>query len=260
MSKEIQYPTNIEKEQKFIQWCQKSGVKRFLFDLDDTICPTREVFISVMSQAYDYLAINTTLNSKEKWRDEIETTNNRLFELHGVNSNRWNYLVDELTKRYSLGENINYTTKQIFQTIYSTPLKMSEGADEGLEFIKNVDLPMGIVTHAGQEWTWKKYEWLELNRFMNWDDIYIVDENKHKTSESWSDAIKYFGLKSKECAVVGDSPRSDINPAWNIGVRHCFLLEDPRQWILHNQPVDASVKRIRNLKEIPDVVLEHNKI
>lgn len=37
--------TPIEKELRFGSWCKKSGVARFLFDLDDTICGTREVFM-----------------------------------------------------------------------------------------------------------------------------------------------------------------------------------------------------------------------
>jgi FMN phosphatase YigB (HAD superfamily) len=243
MSTELRHLTPIEKELRCSQWCRSEGIKRFLFDLDDTICPTRSVFREVMSQAYDFLAANAPVVSREKWKEEVETTNNRLFEELGVNSNRWNHVVDELAGKYFLSEDIKQKTKQVFQLIYTTPLAMVEGAEAGLGFIKKMEIPIGIVTHAGLEWTWKKYNWLALRRFIEWDDVFIVDENKHKTSESWVQAIRYFGLSAEECAVVGDSPRSDINPAWEAGVRHCFLVEDPRQWSVHNQPVDPSVKK-----------------
>lgn len=256
MSKETGDLTPIEKEFRFNEWCQKEGVKRFLFDLDDTICPTRGIFREVMAQAYDYLALQVPTVSREKWKEEVEAVNNRLFEKLGVNSNRWNYVVDELSARYSLNGEVDQEAKRIFQLIYSTPLPMMEGAEEGLGFIKKVNVPIGIVTHAGQEWTWRKYNWLGLNRFVEWDDVYVVDENGHKTSESWKQAVGYFKLKPEECAVVGDSPRSDVNPAWEIGVRHCFLLEDPKQWSVHNQPVNPQVKRIGRLIQIPNVVLE----
>ena len=132
---------------------------------------------------------------------------------------------------------------------------MLEGASEGLDFIKKVGLPIGIVTHANPEWTWKKYNWLGLKRFVNWDDIFIVDENGHKTAESWRRAISYFGQSPDQCAVVGDSPRSDINPAWEIGVKHCFLVEDRKQWAIHKQPVDPSVKIIHRLDQIAEAAL-----
>lgn len=255
MSAELHDLTPIEKELRFSQWSKNKGIKRFLFDLDDTICPTRLIFREIMSQAYDFLATNAPVISREKWSEEIETVNNRLFEKLGVNSNRWNYVVDELAEKHSLNEEMKNKTKQIFQLIYTTPLQMLEGAEEGLEFIKKTGVAIGIVTHAGPEWTWNKYNWLNLKSFVEWDDVFIVDENRHKTSESWLQAIRYFGLSAGECAVVGDSPRSDINPAREVGVKHCFLLEDPEQWSVHNQPVDSGVKRICNLSKIFDVAL-----
>lgn len=244
-----------DKETRFSEWCNREGIKRFLFDLDDTICPTKEVFRSIMSQAYDYLATEASVLSKEEWQEKIETVNNRFFEKLGVRSSRWNYVVDELGETYALDERIKEKAKAIFQQIYTTPVSMFEGAEDGLGFIKRTGIPIGVVTHAGEEWTAKKYEWLDLGRFVEREDIFIVDENGHKTSKSWMQAIQHFGLEVGDCAVVGDSPRSDINPVWELGVRHCFLVNDPKQWSVHNQPVDDSVRRIDRLDHIVDVVL-----
>lgn len=132
---------------------------------------------------------------------------------------------------------------------------MLEGAEEGLTFIKKTGIPMGIVTHASRKWTKKKFEWLNLDRFLVWDDVFVVNQDTHKTSKSWQEAIQYFRLKPSKCAVVGDSPRSDINPAWEAGVRHCFLVENPGLWSIHNQPVDPSVYKISHLGQIADAVL-----
>ncbi len=133
-------------------------------------------------------------------------------------------------------------------------MKFLPGAEDGLNFFKKINQPLGIVTHAGRDWTWKKYNWLNLNRFVDWDDVYMVDENGHKNSDSWQKAINYFKLAPSDCVVVGDSPKSDINPAWSIGVRHCFLVNDPQQWLVHHQPIDPSVRLINNLSEIPDKI------
>lgn len=254
MSKEDDRLNSSETQIYFKEWCRREGIQRFLFDLDDTLCPTRAVFKSVMSQAFDFLATNTSIITREKWQEDIETINNRLFEKMGVNSNRWNFVVDELSEKYLLDNLLSIKVKRIFQLIYSTPLSMTDGADEGLQFIKKSGIPIGIVTHAGKDWTMKKYDWLNLERFIIRDDIFIVDENGHKTSDSWLQAILYFGLNSGQCAVVGDSPRSDINPAMQAGVKHCFLVEDPNQWSVHNQPVHESVKKINSLKQIIDMI------
>ena len=258
MFTERRYLSPIEKELKFSNWCRNKNVERFLFDLDDTICPTRIIFKDVMAQAYDYLAAKSSVIPREKWKEEVEEINNRNFEKYAVNSNRWDHVVDELSERHMLADDVNQETKRIFQSIYKTPVQMMKGAEEGLGFIKKVDIPIGIVTHAGKEWTWKKYNWLNLDRFVEWDDVFVVDENKHKTSQSWEQAIGYFGLRACECAVVGDSPRSDINPAWDVGVKQCFLVEDSKQWSVHKQPVPPAVKRINQLIEIPDVIIEND--
>ena len=247
------FPTSIEKELRFAKWCEQEGVKIFLLDLDDTLCPTRQVFLDVMSAAYDFLAENVPAVPREEWRQDVEAINNRLFEKVGVNPNRWNHVVDELAEKYSLPSVLKEETKQIFQQIYITPLHIFEGAEKGLNFISKVGIPVGVVTHANTEWTYRKYNWLGLTRWMDWDDIFIVDENGHKTPESWREATRYFRVSPGECAVVGDSPRSDINPAREIGVKHCFLVEDPKQWSVHNHSVDEDVKKISDLSQIAEI-------
>jgi FMN phosphatase YigB (HAD superfamily) len=256
MSKELGQLTPIEKELRFNVWRKNNGIARFLFDLDDTVCGTRKIFKNQEGAVSDFLGINAPVISRDEWNELIQATNNRLFEQLGVNPNKMNVIVDELAKLYELPMAVQETTKQIFSQIFSTPPEMLEGAEEGLGFLVKVDAPIGIVTHASSEWTWRKYNWLKLKRFISWDDIFVVDQDKHKTSESWLQAVKYFGLKPEECAIVGDSPRTDVNPAWEIGMRQCFLVEDPKQWSIHNQPVDKSVKKNANLSQIVDVISE----
>ena len=134
MSKELELLTPIEKELRFNVWRKEKGINRFLFDLDDTICGTRKVFRDCMSMAYDFLGSNAPIISKDKWQRLIEETNNRLFEQFAVNPNRWNMVVDELTKLYELPTSVQETTKQIFSQIYLIPPEILEGVEEGLGF------------------------------------------------------------------------------------------------------------------------------
>lgn len=254
MSPEPKYPTQIEKELRFSAWTKKEGIKRVLLDFDDTICPTRPLFQRKIHEVCQYLHQNYPQKLPQDWRQEIQIINNQLFEKHGVNPNRWNLLINELNKTNSISLDTTNKILEIFNSIYSTPLSFLPGAQEGLTFLKKTNQPIGIVTHANKDWTWEKYNWLKLHRFVDWDDVYTVDENSHKTAESWRQSINYFRLKPNECAGVGDSPRSDINPLWQIGVRHCFLVDDSNLWSVHQQPVDINVRLINNLSEIPDKI------
>lgn len=243
----------IEKELNFIDWRQKRNINLFLLDLDDSLCDTQAIFTKQISDACDFLAKHSPLLQKNKWEKEIRNINDQFFETYSVNPNRWNMVVDNLSSRYLLHSEVAIHTKEIFQYIYSTPLDFKAGAKEGLDFFKKTDTPIAIVTHANKDWTWRKYNWLGLDQYLSWNDIFIVNENGHKTGESWQSALNYFRIKACECAVVGDSPRSDINPAWKMGIKHCFWIKNSNLWSIHQQPVPPETIIINNLSEIANI-------
>lgn len=247
--------TPIEQELWFKEWCRQNGVIRFLFDIDDTICGTRKNFGKYQNEVYDFLATAAPVRTRDEWKTIIEATNNKLFETYGVNPRRWDMVVDEVACQTGLTDGIQQRIKGTLAKIYTTPLQMLPGAEAGLDFIRKVDVPAGFVTHAGEEWTWRKYDWLGLNRYCDWDDVYIVDQDGHKTAREWEKALKYFGVEARQVCVVGDSPRSDINPVWEIGVRNCFLINDLALWSVHVQPVDAGVKKVGDLSGIIEVTI-----
>jgi FMN phosphatase YigB (HAD superfamily) len=252
MQVEFSHRSPIEKELSFSNWIKKEGIKRILLDLDDTICPTRSLFQWKIHDVCQFLYQAYPKKLPQHWKQEIQVINDQLFEKHGVNPNCWNFLVNDLKKANSISRDTTNKILKIFNSIYSTPLSFLPGAEDGLTFLKKTNQPIGIVTHANRDWTWKKYNWLGLDRFVDWDDVYVVDENGHKTADSWNNSINYFRLKTNECVGVGDSPRSDINPLMSIGVRHCFLIDDSNLWSIHQQPVDPSVRLINNLSQISD--------
>lgn len=255
MSIEFRDLSAVERELMFSEWCKKHGIKRFLFDLDDTISATRPIFREKLSQVYDLLAREVPTKTRDEWKKDFKSRQDRLFEVYSVNPKRWNYIISEMDENYGLGEEVVAKSLGILGTIVQTPLVMLDGAGEGLEFIRKIGMPIGIVTHASRDWTWQKYNWLNLDRFTGWDEVYMVDDSEHKTKRSWANALRFFNEEPLAVAVVGDSPRADINPVWELGVRQCFLVDDQNRWVVHDQPVDPAVKLIKRLDEIPEAAL-----
>lgn len=170
----------------------------------------------------------------------------------GADMDSFGNTTGRIINRNGIDENVQDKAKRILARIYQISPKYIERTEEGLGFLKKIGISMGIVTHANAEWTWRKYNWLELNRFFHWDDIYIVDENGHKTIKSWQKAMEYFKVRPKNCLVVGDSPRSDINPVCELGVEYCFLVQNPFEiWSIHQQPVDEL--KTRGIKSVNDL-------
>lgn len=236
---------------RFQRWCRKRGVNLFLFDADDTLWNMVPVFRRFMAECYDYLALNAPVLNRDEWKAAIQEVNDRFFEIYGVNPARWAHVMARLAGQFGLSDTHKDRAVEILMQIYHTPPQFLERTEEGLAFMKQADIPFGIVTHANELWTRQKYEWLELSRFLDWKQIFIVDEDRHKTAESWAEAIGYFKGTPERCAIVGDSPRSDINPASQIGVKHCFLIEtNGNRWSIHNQEVPETVVTIANIGEL----------
>lgn len=234
---------SIEQELAFAEWCRRHEIERFLFDGDDTLWETVPIFRKQIGECLDILARTGTL-SKEEWKIKLDEINNRLFETHGVNPNRWHLVMDELEKK-GLGKGVRDEAEEVLNGAYRTPPSFIEGTESGLAFIRRSGVPMGIVTHANRAWTNKKFDWLDLGRFFEPDEVYTIDENGHKTAESWATAIRYFGVKTRNCAVVGDSPRSDINPVCSLGVKQCFLVKNRYGvWSVHQQDVNEDITRV----------------
>lgn len=238
--------SNIEKELVFAAWVRSNGILKVLIDMDDTLCRTRDIFVQHERQFVEYVAASVPTRTKEEWKDIFVATNNHLFERVGVNPNRWNLLVDVMLPRKKVGKDIRNNALEIVMNIYQTPPKFIDGTEDGLAFLNATRVDFGIVTHANTPWTRRKYNWLGLERFLDWDEVYIVDENRHKDEQAWLDAIRYLGgrkLRPRQCLVMGDSPRTDINPTTKVGVENCVLIQARNNglWSIHNQPVGDKV-------------------
>lgn len=251
----------VEHELYFKKWCKDNGVERFLFDGDDTVWATIEIFRKFMDECCGYLEANAPVMTRQQWRESMQRVNDVLFEKHGVNPRRWEEVMAGLAVEGGLSGTIRDGATEILMQIYQTPPRFLEGTEEGLDFVRKTGVPFGIVTHANEEWTRNKFGWLGLSRFMEWEDVYVVDENGHKTAREWRQAMDYFGVSPRNCAVVGDSPRSDINPARETGVEHCFLIRNGvTTWSVHNQPVDPRTIEIANISGLIGLGEEHLKI
>lgn len=112
----------IEKELRFKQWCQESGIERFLFDMDQTISATKTVIARAENLASDLLTKKAGILTYEQWWKEIKLGNDRLFESLAVNPVRWSCAIDGLVEKYQLSEElIQEAKKSVPINIYDPP-------------------------------------------------------------------------------------------------------------------------------------------
>ncbi len=238
--------SSIEQLLYFKKFCRQYNIRQILLDGDDTLWRTRSIF----ARALDNGALAVAASSGEsvsRVHSSINQIHDELYHTHSVSSTRWPILIDNLSLLYSFGESTRENLHNIFTSIYDTPLKFIPGTKEGLDFLKSDhDFPsLSIVTHANPEWTWKKYRWLNLDKYFSWDnDIYSIDENAYKDTDTWQEAMDFFKVKPENCLVCGDSPLSDIKPVNELGVRFSFLVHHQNLWSVQDVPVDENKTKI----------------
>jgi|GEM_PF-3002582 len=244
--------TNELKQNNFKQWCDKRGISFFGFDADDTLWETIPIFVKQMDKCFDYLSTELPVLSKQKWKERIELINNRLFETISVNPNRWKYVLDEALANIPLPEKTQIKALEILMKIYKTKPKIFKNTIKTIRFIKECGIGVGVITHANEKWHLNKMKWTGLDKVIDKSNAYVVDENGHKTAESWESALSSFGVSPINCVVVGDSPRSDIIPAREIGAKETILVRKPdaHRWSVQNAELNDNCYVVKHIGEI----------
>lgn len=220
-----------------------------VFDLDDTLCSTRHLFVDALNDASKLIANLLHISQVEALK-LIEDINNSCFETYGVNPNRWHQVINQLKEQDLKIEEISKQLLDIFSQIYTTPLTLRPDASIILSRLKKLDKPTYIVTHANNAWTKRKYSWLGLDKFLPKNRVHVVNENGHKDQKAWGQAFYHFGIQPRNCTVIGDSPRSDILPCSQNGVTRLCLLIDLNQWSVHRVNLPPNVLQIKSLTEL----------
>ena len=117
------------------------------------------------------------------------------------------------------------------------------GAEEVLDFLKSKGNELILLTHGDQDWQDRKVKAHNLNDWF--DEINIVD---HKTYKITENIVK--NKDKNKVYMVGNSRRSDINPALKAGINAIYVPFET--WAFEKTEVSEESKIITfsNLSEI----------
>ena len=196
------------------------GIKVVLFDFDDTLIYTQELFTKYMDMFISTVSSETGLDQKVV-REDLERLNNEEYKTRGVNPERWRYVVERMVfEREGYGKSpINNLV--ILMQIYLDNPRLKPGSVAMLEILKTANVRMALVTHANKEWTLRKLESTGVAHYF--ETIKVVDENKHKGIDDWMAVAEEMGVNYDECLTLGDSLGGDIIPSAQMGARTMWL-------------------------------------
>ena len=231
------------------------GIELVIFDFDDTLIATREIFLAQMNEfCAQVVSLSPELILSEL-KDMAEKSNNRSFVRYGVNPRKWTHVVEELV--VECGEKHRSSISKAYphlERIYTIPPVLKNGAQALLDQSSGEGVRLGLVTHANERWTHFKLDSSGLRKYF--EKIIIISEDGHKTGEEWRKAISEFGVEPWEVLVIGDNIRGDIQAFYEAGVRHLVWFDEGDGWSIYRQgelPPETIV--IHTLADLPGALI-----
>jgi putative hydrolase of the HAD superfamily len=218
-----------------------------IFDADDTLWENNIYFERAFDEFVDYLD-HSTLSATEirAVLDELESVNARI---HGYGSIRYGKNLQEVYQRLAerhIQVNDLKTVMGFAQRILDQPVELRPGVEETLEYlVKRHDLT--ICTKGQLEEQKLKIERSGLSIYFGHSEIV-----REKDTASYRQLIVARGLDPASTWMIGNSPKSDINPALEAGLNAVYI-PHPRTWILEKaevRPANGRLLRLQRFSEL----------
>lgn len=191
-----------------------------VFDLDDTLVDTSNVYWTARSKFANALASNG-LDASEIIQ-KFEEIDGKNMKSMGFSPDRYGKSMQEtyewfVTHSYiSHSKQLEIEIKNSGDLIYSLTPDLIEGAKDLLEWC-NIRFDLVLLTRGIEELQQKKLNHHNIGRYFKL--IKVVSE---KGTRELEDIILEAGHRLSNTWVIGDSIKSDINPAIDLGLK-CIL-------------------------------------
>ena len=207
-------------------------------DADDTLWENNVFFERTFAEFAAYLAHSR--HSAEQIRallDEIEHVNNRI---HGYGSANFARNLEQCFERHSergiTGED-RRRIGQMGHDLFHHPLELIEGVEDTLAYLNARRHRLMLCTKGNPAEQQSKIHRSGLSSHFH--HIRVVRE---KNAECYRGLAVERGVRHDECWMIGNSPKSDINPALAAGLGAVYI---PHRytWHLEREPVPERHER-----------------
>ena len=220
-----------------------------LIDADDTLWENNIYFEQAFSDFCTFLD-HSALNPREVRAilDEIEIANTRVHGYGALNFGRNLRECYERLAEHEVRKEDLETVSRFASRIFEAPMALIEGVEETLEYLASRhDLTLFTKGHPEEQK-------LKLDRSglaIYFGHTAIV---KEKDASSYRSIVEQRRLDGERTWMVGNSPRSDINPALAAGL-NAVLVPHPHTWSLEHEGVTAPAagRRLLELEKFSDL-------
>ncbi len=216
------------------------GRQHLIVDADDTLWENNIYFERAFEHFCEFLA-HSTLSPGEVRAvlDEIELVNIRVHGYGTANFTRnltqcYHRLVEREVHPEDVSQIMSFT-----EQILHHPIELIEGVDETLEYLaERHDLT--LFTKGDPEEQKLKLDRSGLAVYFGHTAIV-----KEKNAASYSALIRERALDPAQTWMIGNSPKSDINPALETGINAVFVPHEHTWQLEHEEVPEANGRLLR---------------
>jgi putative hydrolase of the HAD superfamily len=227
-----------------------SQIQRLLFDADDTLWENNIHYIQAAESFADLMA--HLGYKKNEVEHEFQILEKKVVEENGYGSENYVLILRTLFEQYR-PENINDQITEKFEKICSDfeshlhiPPRVFSEVPSILEILGK-HYPLYVLTKGNIEEQKQKLTNSSLLKFFQ--QTFVVTEKDISTYRQLLDKNNW---KANEVCMIGNSPRSDINPALKCGMC-AVMIPYKYTWVLEDEPLDSNPDRLTILESFSDL-------
>jgi putative hydrolase of the HAD superfamily len=205
-----------------------------LIDADDTLWENNIYFERTFDHFCEFLDHSTlTPPQVRDVLNEIELVNAKI---HGYGSMNFGRNLQQayrhLAEREIHADDLEHVLS-LAAKILEQPIEVIEGVEETLAYLSERH-DLTIFTKGHPEEQRLKIDRSGLNRYFRHAAVV-----KEKDAAAYANIVAERGFRKSETWMIGNSPKSDINPALEAGL-NAVLVPHPHTWVLEHQDLTIS--------------------
>lgn len=221
--------------------------QHLIVDADDTLWENNIYFEQAFDQFTEFLAHSTMQPAEVRAAlDEIELANSKI---HGYGSKNFGCNLSECYRRLcerGVRDGDLQTVMSFAERILECPMEVIAGVEETLAYLAPRHA-LTLFTKGHPEEQLLKIERSGLGRYFAHTAVV-----KEKDSPAYNQLIVERGLDPAHSWMIGNSPKSDINPALACGLNAVFV-PHARTWTLERKQLRRGAGKLIVIERFADL-------
>jgi len=228
----------------------KNRIKQIIFDADDTLWENNIYYVQASNDFFDLIEEGGF--SREKVVRAFDDLELKVVRERGYGSHNFVYILEELFNRFNAHSKKKLNQKKFSEIVHrfkAHPVNkpnLFEQVIETLKYLKN-NYHLYILTKG--EYNEQEGKIIRAGVAGLVEKYFILPE---KNDKAYRKLIEDNGWKPEETCMVGNSPKSDINPALRAGM-YAIYIPYTDTWKLDDEPIEDENGKLLVLERFSDL-------